>query len=604
MISSLSWVPRGASKSKPLRYEVSQRELEEMMREQGIGDDEEEVDDNDILGDGTEGVSRTAGSGDTDELPPELRMDDYDDEPGLAVTAARGEGGGGEGIDSDDDDNADGEPDVMDEDSEGDGEMGEEEEEGEGDGDDSAEALGMSLLEEPSTGQVFAYESEGEDSDTEDNIIKPGDHVLLTASTEEDEHSALEVQVYSEETGNLYVHHDIALPSLPLCLAWMDMPPRTAGMSRVSGSADEGHTVGSYCAVGTFEPGIEIWNLDVLDPLEPTATLGGFKEKDKKPVKKPRKRQTVPGSHTDAVLALSWNREHRHVLASGSGDDTVKVWDVTTQQCSATLTHHGDKVQGVSWHPVEATVMATVGYDRVLALLDARAPTKVTSHKLMADPECLLWNPHNPAQILTGSEDGVVCCRDVRRPGSPVYSFTAHEKGVSAISFTPLVPGMLATCSEDKTVRVWDVDAETPLQVASKAMAVGRLFSLQYDASTAFLLATAGSKGHVALWHSDEDEAISARFSGRVVDGASGASPPAAPADASSAAAGAAATTAPAEGGALGGFLAGAGAGELKDGLGEPGAAGIDDGGGVAAGGGEGGDAKKKKKKKNKGKKK
>lgn len=38
--------------------------------------------------------------------------------------------------------------------------------------------------------------------------------------------------------------------------------------------------------MGTFEPGIEIWNLDVLDPLEPTATLGGFKEKDKKPGKK------------------------------------------------------------------------------------------------------------------------------------------------------------------------------------------------------------------------------------------------------------------------------------------------------------------------------
>lgn len=33
--------------------------------------------------------------------------------------------------------------------------------------------------------QVFAYESEGEDSDTEDNIIKANDHVLLTASTEE-----------------------------------------------------------------------------------------------------------------------------------------------------------------------------------------------------------------------------------------------------------------------------------------------------------------------------------------------------------------------------------------------------------------------------------
>ncbi|CAN0060944.1 unnamed protein product [Sphacelaria rigidula] len=35
MISSLSWVPKGASKSKPLRYEISQRELEEMVRRQG-----------------------------------------------------------------------------------------------------------------------------------------------------------------------------------------------------------------------------------------------------------------------------------------------------------------------------------------------------------------------------------------------------------------------------------------------------------------------------------------------------------------------------------------------------------------------------------------
>ncbi|CAM9705737.1 unnamed protein product [Ectocarpus sp. 4 AP-2014] len=584
MISSLSWVPRGASKSKPLRYEVSQRELEEMMREQGIAEDEEVADDNDILGDGAEGVvgGAAAGGGGDDELPPELRMDDYDNEPGLTVSGPRDGREGGDGSDSDDDDDDGDDLDAMEEE--------EEEEEGEG------EAMGVSLLEEPSTGQVFAYESEGEDSDTEDNIIKPGDHVLLTASTEEDEHSALEVQVYSEETGNLYVHHDIALPSLPLCLAWMDMPPRTAAMSRVSGSADEGHTVGSYCAVGTFEPGIEIWNLDVLDPLEPTATLGGFKEKDKKPGKKPRKRQTIPGSHTDAVLALSWNREHRHVLASGSGDNTVKVWDVTTQQCSATLMHHSDKVQGVAWHPVEATVVATVGYDRVLALLDARAPTKATRHTIQADPECLLWNPHNPAQILTGSEDGVVCCRDVRRPESPVYSFTAHEKGVSAVSFTPLVPGMLATCSEDKTVKVWDVDAEVPLQVASKAMAVGRLFSLQYDASTAFLLATAGSKGHVALWHSDEDEAISARFSGRVVsEGAAGSGSPAA----ASPAAGAAPTAAPAEGGGLGVFLAGAGAGELEEGLGEPGAAGIGDSGGGVAGGAEGaGDAKKKKKKK------
>lgn len=115
-------------------------------------------------GDATGGVQQApaaalpvSAASDDPELPPELRMDDYDDEPGPAVTGDPA---------ADDDD-------VMDE---------EEEEEDE---EDAGAGMGVSFVEEPATGQVFAYESEGEDSDTEDNIIKPNDHVLLTATTEE-----------------------------------------------------------------------------------------------------------------------------------------------------------------------------------------------------------------------------------------------------------------------------------------------------------------------------------------------------------------------------------------------------------------------------------
>jgi hypothetical protein len=34
---------------------------------------------------------------------------------------------------------------------------------------------------------------------------------------------------------------------------------------------------GSFVAVGTFKAGIEIWDVDVIDPLEPTQILGGEK---------------------------------------------------------------------------------------------------------------------------------------------------------------------------------------------------------------------------------------------------------------------------------------------------------------------------------------
>jgi hypothetical protein len=58
--------------------------------------------------------------------------------------------------------------------------------------------------------------------------------------------------------------------------------------------------VGSFVAVGTFHPSIEIWNLDVIDSLEPSAVLGGIREEvesaaaSKKKKKKGKKTAKVP----------------------------------------------------------------------------------------------------------------------------------------------------------------------------------------------------------------------------------------------------------------------------------------------------------------------
>ena len=60
--------------------------------------------------------------------------------------------------------------------------------------------------------------------------------------------------------GNLYVHHDVLLTDFPLCLSWMGCS--TAGDN------------GSYVAVGSFDPAIEVWNLDEMDPVEPICLLG------------------------------------------------------------------------------------------------------------------------------------------------------------------------------------------------------------------------------------------------------------------------------------------------------------------------------------------
>ena len=322
----------------------------------------------------------------------------------------------------------------------------------------------------------------------------------------------------------------------------MDCPPFQADGGQLA--------VGNYVAVGSFDPAIEIWNLDVLDPLEPTAVLGGVVDEQKTLTKKKKgaKKKGGPelnvGSHEDAVMGLSWNKKYRQALASGSADMAVKVWDVTTQACQHTFSHHTDKVQSVAWHPEEAWLLASGSFDRTVALLDCRSGTRSSSYRIGADVEGLAWDPFCPFHLYCAMEDGSVACMDLRLPKTLFCTFQAHDKTASSISFSSGVRGMFATASVDKTVKVWDAATVhaaaaasaaaavrnggamgvpvgiAPRNVMYKTMNVGKLFTMQFFVDDPFVLATAGDKGSVAVWESDEADIIQKHFQNSVVGAA------------------------------------------------------------------------------------
>jgi periodic tryptophan protein 1 len=384
-----------------------------------------------------------------------------------------------------------------------------------------------------SNGAVLPDTFDDEDSDAEDEAAeqddiaaKPDDIFLLAANTEDD-YSSLEVYCYNTKEGSLFVHHDLTLPALPLCLAWMDYAGDTAATSMVaqcSNLSSAGVTadtfVGSYVAVGTFKSDIEIWNLDVMDPLEPALVLkggkkGGSSSSSKKKAGKKGSSESGPSSadisgHTDAVMSLAWNRTHRHMLASGSADHTVKLWDMDgSGKVLHTYKHHLGKVQSVAWNPVEATILATASFDRTVAVVDARegAGGKVARYALPADSEALAWNPHNPACFTASCEDGTLISYDARSPDKPLWKFKPHgnSAAVTSFSYSPLAKGFLATGSLDKTVRLFDCNTLTgpsssPLCIAFKEMGIGQVFSVNFFPQSAFLLGAGGSKGMVAIW--------------------------------------------------------------------------------------------------------
>lgn len=103
-----------------------------------------------------------------------------------------------------------------------------------------------------------------DNEDMEDDLILNSDALIVVGCAEGQDYSSLEVYVYEKEKNNVYVHHEIMLNSFPLCLEWIPYNPAINDSEKYN-----------FLAVGTFMPQIEIWNLDVMDTVQPAIMLGG-----------------------------------------------------------------------------------------------------------------------------------------------------------------------------------------------------------------------------------------------------------------------------------------------------------------------------------------
>jgi WD40 repeat protein len=174
-----------------------------------------------------------------------------------------------------------------------------------------------------------------------------------------------------------------------------------------------------------YSPRLELWN--IMPGIELTS-LGG---------------------HRDSVLAVAFN-PNCSLLASGSRDRTVRIWDLAREE-SQIFQGHTDWVKSVSFSP-------------------------------------------DGMRLASGSTDTTVRIWDITS-GNQYATLLGHTQGVNSVSFSP--DGRLLASGGDDGIRLWDI--ESGIERTNSQRTMGNIQSVIFS-QNGTLLAASGANGNLRLW--------------------------------------------------------------------------------------------------------
>ena len=159
--------------------------------------------------------------------------------------------------------------------------------------------------------------------------------------------------------------------------------------------------------------------------------------------------------HSYGITSVSFSPDGKRI-ASGSYDKTVKIWDAETGQETLILQGHSGIIDSVSFSPDGKRIAIAIG-SKGVQLLDAETGQETANlwgHS--NDIACVSFSPDSK-RLASASHDSTVKVWNAET-GQEMMTLRGHKANAFSVSFSP-DGKRIASGSYDNTVKIWDVES-------------------------------------------------------------------------------------------------------------------------------------------------
>ncbi|KAI0987810.1 hypothetical protein GJ496_007914 [Pomphorhynchus laevis] len=179
--------------------------------------------------------------------------------------------------------------------------------------------------------------------------------------------------------------------------------------------------------------------------------------------------------HTSVVEDVSWHLLHEAMFGSVGDDHKLLIWDTrnsNTAKPSHTVDAHNAEVNCLSFNPYSEYILATGSADRTVGLWDLRnLRLKLHSFDFHKDEIFQVqWSPHNETILASSSTDRRLHIWDLSRIGEDIppedlsdgpselmFVHGGHLAKISDFSWNINEPWLISSVSEDNILQVWKI---------------------------------------------------------------------------------------------------------------------------------------------------